>query len=49
MSDACDERDGLGPVNDPWDVFELDDEEAEPEPEYGDFWGELDDDYAIGS
>jgi hypothetical protein len=31
------------PVDDPWDVFELDDElESEPEP--GDFWEELDDD-----
>lgn len=27
-----------------WDVFELDEDTAEPEPEYGDFWGELDDD-----
>lgn len=30
-----------------WDAFELDDL-SEPEPEYGDFWGELDDDYDIG-
>jgi len=26
------------------DAFELDDETLEPEPEPGDFWGELDDD-----
>ena len=32
------------PAEDPWDVFELDEEALEPEPEYGDFWGELDDD-----
>jgi hypothetical protein len=32
------------PVDDPWDVFELDDDAAEPEPEPGDFWGEPDDD-----
>lgn len=25
-----------------WDAFASDDEMAEPEPEYGDFWGELD-------
>jgi hypothetical protein len=32
-------------ADDPWDVFELDNDlEAEPEPEYGDFWGELNDD-----
>jgi hypothetical protein len=32
-------------ADDPWDVFELDgDVEAEPEPEHGDFWGELNDD-----
>ncbi len=33
-----------GQPNDLWDVFELDDETIEPEPEYGDFWGEIDDD-----
>ena len=32
------------PAEDPWEVFELDEEALEPEPEYGDFWGELDDD-----
>jgi hypothetical protein len=26
-----------------WDVFELDEDTIEPEPEYGDFWGEVDD------
>lgn len=26
------------------DAFPLEDEAGEPEPEYGDFWGELDDD-----
>jgi hypothetical protein len=30
-----------------WDVFELDEDTIEPEPEYGDFWGELDDDETI--
>lgn len=37
-------RIGPPPAEDPWDVFELDEGVAEPEPEYGDFWGELDDD-----
>ncbi len=32
------------PVDDPWDAFEVDDDGAEPEPEPGDFWGELDHD-----
>jgi hypothetical protein len=31
------------PHDDLWDVFELDDEAIEPEPEYGDFWEEVDD------
>ena len=31
-------------AEDPWDVFYLDDEFLEPEPEYGDFWEEWDDD-----
>ena len=31
-----------GPVN-VWDAFDRNDEAAEPEPEYGDFWPELDD------
>ena len=26
-----------------WDVFILDDETTEPEPERGDFWGDVDD------
>ena len=34
----------FGPADDLWDAFELDDDGVEPEPEYGDFWGELDDD-----
>jgi hypothetical protein len=25
-----------------WDVFLLDDVDEDPEPEYGDFWGETD-------
>jgi hypothetical protein len=44
MSNARDDRENLSPIEDPWDVFELDEEAAEPEPEYGDFWGEQDDD-----
>jgi hypothetical protein len=32
------------PPDDPWEVFELDDDVAESEPEPGDFWGELDND-----
>ena len=27
-----------------WDVFKLDDETAEPEPQYGDFWWQPRDD-----
>jgi hypothetical protein len=45
-SDSREQR-GLG--DGVWDVFELDDETSEPEPEYGDFWGELDDDCQSGS
>jgi hypothetical protein len=30
--------------DDVWDAFKLDEETAEPEPEVGDFWGELDED-----
>ena len=30
-----------------WDVFALDDETAEPEPEPGDFWGQVDDEEPI--
>jgi hypothetical protein len=32
------------PAGDPWDSFELDDDELESEPEPGDFCEELDDD-----
>jgi hypothetical protein len=32
------------PDNTLLDVFDLDDEPLEPEPEYGDFWEEFDDD-----
>jgi hypothetical protein len=39
MSSGCEK-----PVDDPWEVFDLDDDLPEPEPEPGDFWGELDDD-----
>jgi hypothetical protein len=37
-----------GAVDDPWDVFEVDEDAMEPEPEYGDFWGEFDDDCDVG-
>ena len=40
------EWDASGPSplwEDLWDAFDLDDEMAEPQPEYGDFWGEPDD------
>jgi hypothetical protein len=30
--------------DDLWDVFELDEDNAEPEPQQGDFWGEIEDD-----
>ena len=39
------EWDGLGSPrlwDDLWDAFERDDEMAEPQPEYGDFWGKPD-------
>ena len=49
MSNATQPSAGIGPLDDAWDVFELDDEAVEPEPEYGDFWGALDDDCDIGS
>jgi len=36
------------PVRDEvWDAFELDEDTVEPQPEYGDFWGELDEDEAV--
>jgi hypothetical protein len=41
---------GLTPVplgDEVWDAFELDDDSAEPEPEYGDFWGEVDDEEVV--
>ena len=44
MPNAHDKRMETRPADDPWDVFEVDDDVVEPEPEYGDFWGELDDD-----
>jgi hypothetical protein len=49
VSNSHDASEGLGPADDPWDVFELDEEAMEPEPAYGDFWGELDDDCQSGS
>ena len=44
MPNAHDKPEDIGPADDPWDVFEVDEDVVEPEPEYGDFWGELDDD-----
>ena len=45
MSRTSNARQSLSPLDDAWDVFELDDDlAADPEPEYGDFWGETDDD-----
>jgi hypothetical protein len=32
------------PDEDVWDAFEMDDPMREPEPEYGDFWPETDED-----
>ncbi len=29
--------------DDPWDVFELDEDTIETEPQDGDFWGEIED------
>jgi hypothetical protein len=37
------EKIGNPPNEDAWAAFELDEETTEPEPEYGDFWSELDD------
>lgn len=31
-------------IDEKWDAFELDEDTTEPEPEPGDFWGELDND-----
>ena len=41
--DEWDEPDPVALRDDLWDVFKLDDEPGELEPEYGDFWPELDD------
>ena len=32
----------LDPVGEPWDPLVLEDDDEEPEPEYGDFWPEPD-------
>ena len=32
---------------DVWDAFELDDHTADPQPEPGDFWGEVEDEEVI--
>ena len=37
-----------GLPDDVWDAFELDDPLEEPEPEYGDFWPEADEDEVGG-
>jgi len=45
-SDPLEDWDDLEPgpqQNDVWDAFELDDDLTDPQPEYGDFWPELDD------
>lgn len=47
MATAYKKRSDRPSADDPWDVFEVDDDSLEPEPEYGDFWGELDDDCDI--
>ena len=36
--EAADEDEPLPLGDDLWDVFELDEDSAEPEPAYGDFW-----------
>jgi hypothetical protein len=33
----------LDPIGEPWDPLVLEDDDEEPEPEYGDFWPEPDD------
>jgi hypothetical protein len=45
MSNAYDHPEARTSAEDAWDVFELDDEMCEPEPERGDFWEEMEDDY----
>jgi hypothetical protein len=49
MTNRSDGGGEFGLADDPWDVFELNDEDAESEPQHGDFWGELDDDCADGN
>jgi hypothetical protein len=48
MSNAHDHAEIRAPADDVWDVFQLDDDGCEPEPERGDFWEEVDDDYGDG-
>ena len=45
----ADDGSDLGPADDPWDAFEPDECGVESEPQYGDFWGELNDDFADGN
>lgn len=40
--EQCDALGAAGVWEELWDAFESDDEMAEPQPEYGDFWGEPD-------
>ena len=35
------------PDDDVWDAFELDDALEDPQPEYGDFWPETDDEQEV--
>jgi hypothetical protein len=46
-SDALDEVEPHLLPEDIWDAFELDDETADPQPEPGDFWGEVEDEEEI--
>ncbi len=48
MSNAPDQPETRTPPDDAWDVFELDEDTCEPQPEQGDFWEEVDDDYRHG-
>jgi hypothetical protein len=48
MSNAHDKQESFDSGSDSWEVFEADYELMEPEPERGDFWGELDDDFDNG-
>ena len=45
--EECDEFGRFPTWDNLWDAFDLDDEMAEPQPEYGDFWAELDDEEEI--